>query len=144
MAIRGGIYPGKEDSRLAGLTPQDLAGLASAIGEPDYNRIGTLAHIARAANPEAAASWVEASPAKERHLPSVADFCARWALDDPPAAAAWAGRLPHGKLAVTAAYNIARQYQVYDPEAARQWVEGLTQQPVQDAARKGLSADKEY
>ena len=143
IAIRGGVYPEKEDPRLAGLTPHDLSSLASAIGEPNYFRIGTLAHVVRTANPETAASWLETAPLTDGHLSSAADFCARWALDDPPAAADWAGRLPEGKLAVTAAYNIARQYQVYAPEAARKWVEGLTQKSVREAARKGLLADRE-
>ncbi len=143
VAIRSGNYPREADSRLTGLASGDLSALVSAIPKPDYGRIAAMIHGVGASNPDVVASWLETTPVTNETLPVIAEFTARWALDDPGAAAGWVCRLPDGKMAATAAFNIARQYQVYDPEGAQQWMEGLVEKTVQEAARKGLMADRE-
>jgi hypothetical protein len=143
MAIWSADYPHQTDSRLADLTPGEVSTLVSAIPKPDYGRIAAMINGVGASNPDVVATWLETAPVTNETLPVMAEFSARWALDDPGAAAAWVSRLPEGKLADTAAFNIARQYQVYDPEGSQQWMEGLVEKTVQEAARKGLLADRE-
>ncbi len=143
MAIWSDDYPRQTDSRLAELAPEELSALVSAIPKPDYGRIAAMIHGVGASNPDVVASWLETAPVTNETLPVIAEFTARWALDDPGAAAGWVCRLPDGKMAATAAFNIARQYQVYDPEGAKQWMEDLVEKTVQEAAWKGLMADRE-
>ena len=143
MAIRSGSGLSGTDSRLAELTPGALSSLVIAVGEPDYGRIDSLMRNVGTFNPEAVAGWFETTPVTDQRLETLANFSARWALDDPASAAAWVNRLPDGKYATTAAFNIARQYQVYDPDGTRRWLGSLNSKPVHEAALKGIQADRD-
>jgi hypothetical protein len=142
-AIRSSNIPQQGNARMAEWTPQDLSAMAGKLKDVEPNRLGVIIRVVGQTNPESVAEWLVT---EERAWPlgtEVAEFTARWALEDPVRAAAWVSRLPAGDLAGNAAINVARQYQIFDPAGAQNWAANLSEKSVRESVLKALQKDGE-